>query len=359
VTSYTPKGNYPYPAPTDPVTDYPTAASTFAGYVDNLPNRNRIINGTFDIWQRGATTYSNPASGTYTADRWVFTHNGTGGTMWIAPFTLNPGTLVGGMQGRRALNLNITNAGSPAATSQTIGQRIEDVRTFASETITISGWLNNSGAGLGVNSVTIKAIQNFGTGGSPSTAVTTTIATKSVTGSWVRFTATTTLPSISGKTIGSDENSYLEIQFDVGSSTGSLWLWGVQLEQNSTATALERRPIQQELALCQRYYETSYATGTSPGTDNLTVVNAGGFVQYSANAGGGFVTYSVRKRVLNHSVSVWAPLTTPSANKARRSYDGTIQAAGVYAQTEIGFNMLVTGGTNDLYQIGWSASAEL
>lgn len=264
MTSYTTKANYPYPNPTDAITDYPSTASTFAGYLDNLPNRNRIINGTFDVWQRG-TSFSNPATGTYTADRWVFTHNGTGGTRTIGPYTINPGTTIGGMQARRALQMNITNAGSPAATSQTIGQRIEDVRTFAGESVTVSGWINNGGGGAGYNSVTLKAIQNFGTGGSPSSAVTTTIATKTVTGSWVRFTATFTMPTLSGKTIGSDENSYVEIQFDVGGGTGTLYIWGIQVEQNTTATALEREPIQQTLAKCQRYYEIVSCIATATG----------------------------------------------------------------------------------------------
>lgn len=259
MTSYTTKAAYPYPAPTDAIADYPSVASTFAGYLDNLPNRNRIINGSFDIWQRG-TSFSNPATNTYTADRWVFTHNGTGGTRTIAPLTVNPGTTIGGMQARRALQMNITNAGSPAATSQTIGQRIEDVRTFAGESVTVSGWINNGGGGAGYNSVTLKAVQNFGTGGSPSAAVTTTIATKTVSAVWARFTATFTMPTLSGKTIGSDENSYVEIQFDVGGGTGTLYIWGIQVEQNTTATALEREPIQQTLAKCQRYF-ASYGGG--------------------------------------------------------------------------------------------------
>lgn len=253
MTSYTTKANYPYPAATDAITEYPTTAATFAGYLDNLPNRNRIINGAFDIWQRG-TSFSNPATGTYTADRWVFTHNGTGGTRAIYRGTNAPGVLIDGMQARHYFQLQITNAGSPAATSQTIGQRVEDVRTYAGETVTISGWITNLGGGVGYNSATLKAIQNFGTSGGPSSAVTTTIGTITVTGSWARFSATVTLPSISGKTIGTDENSYLEIQFDVGGGTGNLYLYGIQLEQNSTRTAFEREPIQQTLAKCQRYY---------------------------------------------------------------------------------------------------------
>jgi hypothetical protein len=171
---------------------------------------------------------------------------------------------------------------------------------------------------------------------------------------------TATIPTAVSKTFGTNNDDYLELVFEVGGTgSSSFYFWGVQLEQNSTATALERRPLQQELALCQRYYETSYTSGITPGTDGLQVNQTGGFVHFAANSAGGYVSYAVRKRAGSHSVSLWAPLNTPSANKARRSFDGTTQAATASFTTEIGFNTAITGGTNDQYQIGWAASAEL
>lgn len=277
MTSYTPNSNYPYPDATDAVTDFPATNATLVGYLDNLPNRSAIINNRFDIWQRG-TTFSSPATGIYTADRWRLDYDGAGGTRAIYRNTISLGTnLPSGIQGNHFLELHITSAGT--ATTQSISQRIESVRTFASETVTLSAWVRNADDGLGVNTVTLKAIQNFGTGGSPSTAVTTTIGSKSVTGSWTRITATFTLPSLSGKTVGSNGDDYLQIMFDLGSQTGRFHLWGVQLEKNSTATALERRPIQQELALCQRYFVKSYEIGTAPGTST----NNGSFRQFTAS----------------------------------------------------------------------------
>jgi hypothetical protein len=252
MSNVTPNGNYPYPDPSDAVSDYPATAATFAGYVDNLPNRNAIINPVMDIWQRG-TSFSNPATGSYTADRWRIDYDGAGGTRTVARNTISLGTnLPSGIQGKYFMEVTLTNAGT--ATTQSISQRVERVNTFAGETITLSAWVRNDGGGTGVNTLTARAIQNFGTGGSPSTAVSTTLGTASVTGSWVRLHVHATLPSMSGKTIGSNGDDYLEIKFDLGSQTGRFWLYGVQLEQNTTQTALERRPIQQELALCQRYY---------------------------------------------------------------------------------------------------------
>jgi hypothetical protein len=252
MTSYTTRSAYPYPDPSDQVADYPTTASAIAGYLDHLPNRNAIINPVMDIWQRG-TTFSNPATGAYTADRWRIDYDGAGGTRTVARNTISLGTnLPSGIQGKYFMEVILTNAGT--ATTQSISQRVERVNTFAGETITLSAWVRNDGGGTGVNTLTAKAIQNFGTGGSPSAAVTTVLGTAAVTGTWVRLHVHATLPSISGKTIGSNGDDYLQIMFDLGSQTGRFWLYGVQLEQNTTQTALERRPIQQELALCQRYY---------------------------------------------------------------------------------------------------------
>ena len=353
MTNYTTKGSYPYPDPTDAITDYPATASTFAGYVDNLPNRNVIINGNFDIWQRG-TSFTTPTNGSYTADRWRLSYDGTGGTRSVTMNANVGAPLTGGMQQWRTLNLQQAIAGT-GQTSLALSQRIENARTFAAETVTASAYIWGT-----TSTITVKLVQNFGTGGSPSSPVTTTLGTFAVSGVRNRMKLTATIPTAVSKTFGTNNDDYLELVFEVGGTgSSSFYFWGVQLEQNSTATALERRPLQQELALCQRYYETSYTSGITPGTDGLQVNQTGGFVHFAANSAGGYVSYAVRKRAGSHSVSLWAPLNTPSANKARRSFDGTTQAATASFTTEIGFNTAITGGTNDQYQIGWAASAEL
>ena len=55
-------------------------------------------------------------------------------------------------------------------------------------------------------------------------------------------------------------------QVNLADSTSNEWyLTGVQLEVGSQATAFEYHSFGEELALCQRYYETSYPTGYSAG----------------------------------------------------------------------------------------------
>ena len=305
MTSYTTRSSYPYPDPSDQVADYPTNASALAGYLDHLPNRNAIINPVMDIWQRG-TSFSNPATGAYTADRWRIDYDGAGGTRTVARGNISLGTnLPSGIQGKYFLAFDVENRGT--ATTQSISQRIEGVRTFAGETITLSAWVRNDGGGMGVNTLTAKVIQNFGTGGSPSTAVTTVLGTAAVTDTWVRLHVHATLPSISGKTIGSNGDDYLQIMFDLGVQTGEFWLYGVQLEQNTTQTALERRPIQQELALCQRYYEKTYDLSIVPGTSTANGSLGNDFMAFADHNGyiAQRIPFFVHKRATNATLTIY------------------------------------------------------
>jgi hypothetical protein len=116
--------------------------------------------------------------------------------------------------------------------------------------------------------------QSFGSGGSPSSNVYTTVTSNiAVTTSWQRFTYTFVMPSAAGKVIGTDANSsYTSIRLWVPVNTTFVFdIWGVQLEQNYQPTPFEQRPIGVELALCQRYYYSSYSNGVAiNGADTIS-----------------------------------------------------------------------------------------
>lgn len=367
MTSYTTKAAYPYPDPTDPVTDYPATANTFASYIDNLPNRNVIINGQFDIWQRG-TTFTTPTNGSYTADRWRIGFDGTGGNRNVTMNANVGAPLTGGMQQWRTLVLSQAIVGT-GQTSLTLSQRIENARTFAAETVTASAYIWGD-----TRTITVKLIQNFGTGGSPSSPVTTTLGTFAVTSVRNRMKLTGTVPTAVNKTFGTNNDDYLELVFEVGGSTtfSSLVFWGVQLEQNSTATALERRPVQQELALCQRYFEKSYAQAVNPGTGSL--IGNGFFVASNALAGStagnvgtsGSIPFKVTKRAAPTCVSYDFDGTANAVRvypvDAKRSGvtlfanltdNGTVQFMGFSNASATAIN------AGDRIQFNWTADAEL
>ena len=240
--------------------------------------KNKIINGDFGVWQRGTSFSNNTTGDVYTADRWVSQVNGTG-TRTITQQTFTAGTApVAGYEGTFFLRMGCSSSGT--STYFNIKQKIEDVRTFAGQTVTVSFWAKAS-ASLTTNFFGLT--QDFGSGGS--TAVDTAATNLTFTTSYVRYTQTFAIPSISGKTIGTGSNLALAISFGSGTFT-SFDIWGVQVEYGSKATPFETATgtIQGELAACQRYYWrftggngnfAAYGTGLAGSTTQCDV-----FVQF-------------------------------------------------------------------------------
>jgi hypothetical protein len=233
------------------ITDTYTQAQADAKFVQQTTNffagKNRIINGDFQIWQRG-----NPPQPTtsdiYTADRW-FQNSGNNTDNYITRQAFTPGTApVAGYEGNFYLRWVTTPAGS-GGTFKNLMQRIEDVTTFAGQTATLSFWAKADAA----RDVVTSLQQNFGSGGSGSVSVTG--ATHTLTTSWARYSVTFAVPSIAGKTIGT--SSFLRVNFGLPLNTAfTIEFWGVQLEAGSIATPFETATgtLAGELAACQRYY---------------------------------------------------------------------------------------------------------
>ena len=223
-----------------------SSTSTGLRYQSNFAaGKNKIINGDFGIWQRG-TSFASGTSSQYLADR--FYYERSTGTYSASRQTFTPGTApVAGYEGQYFLRVSPTVAGD-----MRIAQYVENVQTFAGQTVTFSFWAKASTA------TTIQYVlysQNFGSGGS-GTANNTTGASQAITTSWARYSFTVTMDSIAGKTIGT--SSYVRFAIDLAETfTGDFDTWGWQLEAGSVATAFQTATgtIQGELAACQRYYE--------------------------------------------------------------------------------------------------------
>jgi hypothetical protein len=216
---------------------------------------NKIINGDFGVWQRGTSGFS--LGGALTADRWYFYRDGSGATEAVTQQTFTPGTApVAGYEGQFFWRYSATVAGT-GGTERAFYQRIEDVRTLANETVTISFWAKADAA----RTITGFIRQHFGSGGSAN--VDTSFTSQLLTTSWARYSATIALPSLSGKTIGTSSFLQIALGFPIN-VTETIDIWGVQLESGSTASDFQTATgtKQGELAVCQRYYNR-YTPGTS------------------------------------------------------------------------------------------------
>jgi hypothetical protein len=169
--------------------------------------------------------------------------------------TFTPGTApVAGYEGEYFFRFDKSAGGSYGI----VAQRIEDVRSFAGQTVTISFWAK---VGSGTLTLNPYVDQNFGTGGSTTAGNTTDTVT--VNTSWTRYTIQYAVPSMSGKTIGTGSFVEFSIGRVITASAYVLDLWGVQVEAGSVATAFQTATgtLQGELAACQRYYWRFTATG--------------------------------------------------------------------------------------------------
>ena len=225
-----------------------------------VAGKNKIINGDFGVWQRGTSFNLTTVTWAFTADRFQCYHGFSSGTSTITRQTFTPGTApVAGYESQYFLRFTAATTGT---SNFNIKQLIEDVRTFAGQTVTFSFWAKSSAS----RNIDIFIRQNFGSGGSGS--VDSTPATVSTTTAWQRFTYTVTLGSMTGKTIGT--GSSVEIWPATSATvTGAetIDFWGWQVEAGSSATAFQTATgtIQGELAACQRYFQViavSQAWGT-------------------------------------------------------------------------------------------------
>ena len=213
--------------------------------VSGIPTggKNYIINGNFDIWQRG-TSFT--ATG-YTADRWYAIASGTGTTtISQQSFTLGQTDV----PNEPKYYLRIAKS-SGATSGDYLSSKNESVRTFAGQATVVSFYAKASAA----TTLTPTIRQNFGTGGSPSSVNDSVKSDISVTTSWQKFTITHTFTSISGKTIGTDGNDHIELFFNIQNAAGdSVDFAQFQWEKGSVATDFEVRPIGEEYQNCFRYY---------------------------------------------------------------------------------------------------------
>ena len=205
-----------------------------------LSNRNLIINGAMQVAQRG-TSFGSLGSRAYTLDRWDVD---AGVTVQRADLSVDE------ISSDTKLKYALQLLGNTS--SQYFRQPIEDVTLFSSVTCTLSFWVKGSAATTLDN---IYARQAFGSGGSAVVDTAFSAISHSVTTNFTKYTGTVTLPSISGKTIGSGH--HLELFMQVPNGT-TIYLTGVQLEVGDTATPFEHRSYGDELARCQRYYWNSY-----------------------------------------------------------------------------------------------------
>lgn len=209
--------------------------SPFSGF------KNYIINGGFNVWQRG-TYFNNLPNGTYSADRWVV-YDTTNDIIYNV--IRNVGVFQGGY--------GATYTWNSGTGTRSIVQFIENVTKFkvgTQVTISFEAYTDSTPYTIGVAIQGVKGKWAAATGESVSNIKLTNIKT--------RYSVTLTVPDWTklGIDYANLEDTMLAYKFIFQPTTNgkNFIISKIQLEEGSVATPFENRPIGLELSLCQRYY---------------------------------------------------------------------------------------------------------
>jgi hypothetical protein len=215
--------------------------------------KNLIINGGFDIWQRGTTFAGTTQSVGYTADRWKVPALGQ------RSYSRQPASLDGFEYCMRIQRDSASTFVSSTGIAETL--ETSNALLYRGKTLTISFW-GRKGENFSASGSLIQVRIDTGTlvNGSkiPGSNLTGQInilsVSQALTTSWQKFTYTTT------QVVGSSQNNIaVSLEFIPAGTAGAADYFevaGVQVEVGSSATPFSRAggDIQGELAKCQRYY---------------------------------------------------------------------------------------------------------
>lgn len=251
-------------------TDYAAVTQTPTGIISINGGplagfRNKVINGDFEVAKRGTTLVAGTGF-KYVTDRWARVT--TGSTLAYAQQEFAAGITT--PPGNPRYYGRFTVASVAGATNFAIAYHaMEDVRTLSGKTVTVTFYAKADAS----KNIGFELYQWFGLGGSPSSAITGIGAQQcALTTSWQRFDILVAVPSIAGKTRGTDGNDHLELVFwfdagstfasrasSIGQQSGTFDLAHVSIVEGDARQETDPfspRHIQQEIALCQRYYSS-------------------------------------------------------------------------------------------------------
>src|SRR5215471_3457809 len=213
----------------------------------NAVGRSFVQNGLFNIQQRGAGPW-NAGTPVYTADRWMAANSVDAFSFTVVTLADADRTAIGDEAAQYALQNVFTGSVTANAYVQ-VRQPIENVRRLSGKACIASFYAR---ATSGTPRLGLSYGQIFGGGGSPSAPVYASIgATPNLSTTWTRYSLPVTFPSSAGKTFGTTAGSdYTLLTFTysdvsnqsgtgVGQQSGTVQLWGVQLELGSVMTPLD------------------------------------------------------------------------------------------------------------------------
>lgn len=250
--------------------------------------RNAIINGDFNIWQRG-TTFTSITNNAYSTDRWLAGFSVTGSRYTITRSTDVPTVAQAGrlFNFSALCTVSIADASVGATDANVpLQQRVEGYNflPLAQKPMILSFWVKSSLVGtycVGLrNSIFDRSFVGEYTVSLANTweFKTISVLASPSAGTWnytdghgidINFTLMAGTTFQTTPNIWQSGNFFAtSSQFNHAATLGNTFrITGVQLESGSSVSVLQQRSINEELKLCLRYYEKSYDLNTTPGAN--------------------------------------------------------------------------------------------
>jgi hypothetical protein len=295
--------------------------------------RNLVINGGFDVWQRG-TSFTFSSSGGYNADRWnLYRANGSCTVTFGTDDTM-----------RNYWSLSVTtNPTSDRVQPQQIIENGVRPNTFYTVSFLARGIGHIDDVELRQTGATSQFFY-------PEKGQLSELE-------WRKFTYTYYMPS------SWDRTDSTSIVMHLSQDTDKMELAEFQFELGKVATPFEHRSFGEELALCQRFYEKSYDYGVAPAAET-----SNGVYWHSATSNRygdtlGHVPFSVEKRA-TPSMTFYPHTGTKTANTAfvERGTTQTNPTVHVWSGTRKSVSVYSTVGATYAqaqYVFHWIADSEL
>ena len=345
--------------------------------------RQAIINGNFDVWQRG-TTVTNGADGSLIADRWKIYNSANGGTLPTNIISSRQLLTIGDIPGSYYFyRIAPDGAGSSygADSYGDIWQYIEHGTRLLcglNKKVTVSFWARSS---ISNKRLGLYLTQRYGSGGSPSSPETLIGTNWTLTSTWTKYSYTFTTNTLVGKTFGTANDDSLVLSLSnvwasnrkarVGATTdetyvgaGNIDIAQVQLCAGDVALPFMPKSFEEELQKCLRYYEKSFNYEVAPaqgaGSDGALFYRC---MIAGVSSNGAKVYFSVKKRI-----STYTPVFYNTVSANALWYNSSLAADSGAATTVVnkgnsGFfvlNAQAAGDTvNNALNIQWSVDAEL
>lgn len=331
---------------------------------------NGIINGCMDVWQRG-TSFVSPVTNTYTADRWVWGKLGTG-AVTVTQSGSVPSVAQAGVKLNYAMRIEVTTADAAIAADDWYGMTYImeglDWRHFAQREIVLSFWiaapvtgkycvsLRNTGsdrsyvAEYDINVADTYEKKTIVIPASPSAGT-----WDYLTGKGVKIGFAFAVGSNYHVAAGAWQNGdFLSTANQVNGMANApakyFLLTGVQLEAGNLTTPLAFRRFEEELNLCKRYFQKSWAYQYAPAQNTG---GGKGEITYNSPVGGG-ANYFVgirfeREMRVAPVVGLYNPNNT---NSLARDINGAVDTATAAASNLTAKDFLLNGQNNAATAVG-------